>query len=1160
MNGDKTLFPLFTKGNGPNEPNKAAPIDQCQTEISGLDGTRDDDEKPTKAAKARRARKKQVPGQKTLQEIVNPKVVPNGPEGGAEEGREANGIQPEEPSPRRNKRRRTSRTNSIEVGGQDEEEASHAAPSERRRSPQVIVPASSPLPAEPVPESGRQAQTPPKKMLRLKGGGKFSSPVLNKPKDEEAPMEGAKKRGRPRKVKAEEHEKHLVAVIKYDTETEVGSRIDRILAGEERFKKQVKILPKKQNTSRKANASAHPFFSLDRRKEQAPQPIQPSPRKTSAVTPGKLRRQMNTGHAQPPNEAPEIWTSTLLKDRLMFKHPGAKEPAWPDKEQTHVRGLTYSDTLSAHDSGSTLPCRKRKAARRTLPQTESLLGHFASNLEAEEDGKVRPDGFREAHPSLRLPVRSLVSGQEIAQKIATQLSVSNIDADELSIASSSQPPTHPALGSIYNRISSNLTAFDEGKGETTAWAQKYAPTSCSEVLQPARQTTVLKDWLSSLTVTAVVNATKGDTKVPKKELKPKKRKRRPKDDDMDDFLVDSDEEIHNMDELTDPEDVPTPTAQGRKALNSIVQVAAEGVKLSNAVLLSGPHGCGKTAAAYAAAKELGFKVFEIGSSERRSGKDVLDRVGDMTENHLVKHHGTYNTESGEHSSNEEPSARLDEAFERDLASGRQGKMASFFKPQAKAKPKPKTAAPPKETVKAKAVEAVRNVLKKPPKDQQQSLILLEEVDVLFREDKDFWTTVLKLIATSKRPFIMTCNDEDLVPLQAMSLHAILRFTPPPVDLATDYLLLIAAAEGHLLERSAVSSLYRSKNSDLRASISELDLWCQMGVGDSRGGLSWIFQRYPPGSDLDAKGRRLRIVSEGTYQNGMGSFSERSISVEDQLMWAWREYGIDTSTAFGWESLDAAAAGTKLKDYSKFANDLSAADVYAHPLCSPLLDLTQKPMKDKARSHYVEGLPLLQTDEESDYSGLSTELFTTSTLLAFEARNSLSSNGMQAKLDTLDTDDFDQQPPPTLTRHAFACFDPISIPTESALSTGPSGLQQSAFDGPLDLIAIDIAPYVRSIVHFDLALAEQREALGGGKAAKRARTTRAARSALEGGQRASTRRERWFPKTLDLEAVLGTAGRGWPRMIAVDGGDEAGVSDGQLGRESEGMPASSAESG
>lgn len=40
---------------------------------------------------------------------------------------------------------------------------------------------------------------------------------------------------------------------------------------------------------------------------------------------------------------------------------------------------------------------------------------------------------------------------------------------------------------------------------------------------------------------------------------------------------------------------------------------------------------------------------------------------------------------------------------------------------------------------------------------QQSLILFEEVDILFKDDVNFWPTVIDFVANSRRPVILTCN-------------------------------------------------------------------------------------------------------------------------------------------------------------------------------------------------------------------------------------------------------------------------------------------------------------------------------------------------------------------------------------------------------------------
>ena len=1136
MNGEKGLHPFFARPSVQQDTNGTNSRDETAELAENSDGGQNDGKKPKETGRKRKSPSSGITTkktQKTLRELVNP---------GTQEPQDPNEYEVQQvpdscpaehvDSPRRKRRR----TDDDLVGGDETRVAANDGlgnPAEttprRQQSPQVILVASSPLPATVSEEPAEAPKTPPKKMLKLRASGKLASPISRKATSDMIASEEPRRRERPRKSKEAEKAKQLVVILPYRKDADdFGQKIDRILRGEERVAEEIKATPKKQRTPRKRQPlkPTHPFF-LGKPAEELPAPQKESPRKASAVTPGKLRRQtMGNARTQSAPEPVDTWTSALLKDRLMMKHPGAKEAAWPSKEQMHVRGLAQGDQLDLHrlSDTSTLPKRKRKSAKKPLPQEESLLNHFTSRLIVEPEGELREDGFREPHPSLRLPEKLLISGEELAQGIERELSLAHPDdgVDELSLPHAKS--SHPALQKLRRSLPDSSTAFDEGRGETFSWTQKYAPTKAAEVLQPEKQMKVLKSWLTSLTVTAVGGTSKQEARpAAKLQAKPKKRGRR-KNDELDDFLVDSDEEVRDMDELSEPED-DLSVLDKRKGAKSTVQATGDGVKLSNAVLLSGPHGCGKTAAAYAVAKELGFKVFEISPCERRSGKDVLDKVGDMTENHLVRHHGT---DTGETSAAEEP-GRNDEAFERDLASGRQGKMSTFFKPNVKtnkASPKKKQ---PKE--KAKVIEDLP--IKKPSKDKQQSLILLEEIDILFKDDKDFWATVLKLISTSKRPFIMTCNDEDMVPLQAMTLHAILRFSQPPVELVTDYLLLIAAAEGHLLRRGAVKALYISKGFDLRAAIAELDFWCQMGVGDSRGGLNWIIQRYPPGSDLDEQGRRLRVVSEGIFPKGMGVLPEPGLSEEDQALWAWKEFDLTPTTFLDWENgpVDASVPGT-IKTYSRFADALSAADVYTDFLETPRLDMSQPPMPDKARSHYPEGLPLLQTNEFIDYTNIQRQLGIASVFATY--RNLHGSGSIKDITKRLETNLTSSRNPKNdytpLKRRDFACFDAISTPPDGVFSLG-SALATSAFDGPLEPIAADLAPYVRSIVGYDRALAEQREQMNGGsRNSKRPRTTRAARSALEGSQRASTRKERWFTKHLDYDAVLATAGKNWPKTI------------------------------
>lgn len=61
--------------------------------------------------------------------------------------------------------------------------------------------------------------------------------------------------------------------------------------------------------------------------------------------------------------------------------------------------------------------------------------------------------------------------------------------------------------------------------------------------------------------------------------------------------------------------------------------------LCNTMLITGPPGVGKTAAVYACAQELGFKVFEVNASSQRSGRLILSQLKEATQSHQVDSQG-----------------------------------------------------------------------------------------------------------------------------------------------------------------------------------------------------------------------------------------------------------------------------------------------------------------------------------------------------------------------------------------------------------------------------------------------------------------------------------------------------------------------------------------
>lgn len=1036
----------------------------------------------------------------------------------------------------------------------DDEVTRHASPGEESRGSEPNIAPQKVLRFNPA--TGTLGSPPKPKEPKITTHLKQSQVAVEEKK-------GSTPRGRKRSAR-------LMTII-YGTDDEsrnrIGSKIDEILSSAvpptSKLKKRTSPREPKHlqevSTEAKSEVSqkdTHPFFTGRPQKmatlpgstistgaeAQSKPPPSPKRPRIFTSTPCSPKKQRPAGSSKP---LPQFGVRSLG-----LKTPGARAPAWPWKDMLHVRGDDAAFTLQYRTTSSRLlPARKSKGNTTHVPPQEMILENFAARLSIPEvvDAvkKIDTENFLPPPRELRLPQKHFESGLKLEKRILPELK--NIK--------------HAALAGLRTKLATSLSAFDRYQCESMSWAQKYAPKAAVEVLQHGKEAFLLRDWLQALKVQSVDT---GDTKAkPAKSGPPKKKRKKNKTDD---FIVDSDEEANEMDEVSDPEEEDwSPDKRGGKRTviraGDIQARDSKGIsRLTNTVVISGPNGCGKTAAVYAIAKELDFEVFEINPGSRRSGKDVLDKIGDMTRNHLVQHQQMDPT--AESAINEQDVAE-------DIKSGKQATMASFFKPKQASKNAPKIKKPaPKES--AEKLEAKKTS----PKNQKQSLILLDEIDVLYEDDKNFWSTVIGLIAQSKRPFILTCNDEKLVPFQTLSLHGIFRFSAPPTDLAVDRLLMVAACEGHALRRRAVSALFEARQQDLRACLTELNYWCQIAVGDRRSGVDWYYPRYPAGCDIDEEGNVIRVVSQDTYLEGMGWLAHDVLAeepnpakVEDELLQeAWSNWQMDmgdwqdTLDMPSWASrLEAPCRGERLallERYDDFVDAMSVAD-----LCSSMVlatshdeavDCTMPDITAKARDDYILGRQLLDAPVTSTYDPLGTTLPTT---LKSLARRNLGATYPSPELEVLDEARVTSQirqhtsQPPTaaaLTRDDLSlAFDPLAASEKT--STASASLEPSVFDNTLAPIVEDVAPYVRGIVAYDNELQKQRLRMSnllskGGT--KRMRNTRASHAALEGGSRTHTRPERWFKADVNGVLVMRTAGEGWAEALKefmAEGSEEGGDS-------------------
>ncbi|KAM4535579.1 ATPase family AAA domain-containing protein 5 [Fundulus diaphanus] len=281
--------------------------------------------------------------------------------------------------------------------------------------------------------------------------------------------------------------------------------------------------------------------------------------------------------------------------------------------------------------------------------------------------------------------------------------------------------------------------------------------------------------------------------------------------------------------------------------------------LCNTVLITGPTGVGKTAAVYACAQELGFKVFEVNASSQRSGRLILSQLKEATQSHQVDSQGvnahkpTYFTSYG--SSSSAGSARPGSSPRRGNSprtvvssprknpqSPRRAKkgclaptsLAKFFKtvqPGDKEPGKADQAAPSKKAAKASSnknkwpAAPAEKGSEEQSKKSATSLILFEEVDVIFDDDSGFLAAIKTFMSTTKRPVILTTSDPTFSALFDGNFEEI-HFKKPSVANAGSYLQLLCLAEDMRTHPSDVGSLLKLNGCDIRQSLLQLQFWAR----------------------------------------------------------------------------------------------------------------------------------------------------------------------------------------------------------------------------------------------------------------------------------------------------------------------------------------------
>lgn len=278
--------------------------------------------------------------------------------------------------------------------------------------------------------------------------------------------------------------------------------------------------------------------------------------------------------------------------------------------------------------------------------------------------------------------------------------------------------------------------------------------------------------------------------------------------------------------------------------------------LCNTVLITGPPGVGKTAAVYACAQELGFKIFEVNASCQRSGRQILSQLKEATQSHQVDKKGInaykpcfFNSCSSTKSPKKmcspkkvisprkPPLSPKGAGLKRSLPAKT---LANYFKMPSKCKGNDGTVtAQEKNKGNAQNLWEEKNVqiksISKEIEDGEHnrksatSLILFEEVDIIFDEDAGFLSAIKTFMATAKRPVILTTNDPTFS-LMFDGYFEEINFQTPSLINAASYLQALCLAENLRTDVKDLATLLATNNCDIRQSVLYLQFWVRSGGG------------------------------------------------------------------------------------------------------------------------------------------------------------------------------------------------------------------------------------------------------------------------------------------------------------------------------------------
>lgn len=366
--------------------------------------------------------------------------------------------------------------------------------------------------------------------------------------------------------------------------------------------------------------------------------------------------------------------------------------------------------------------------------------------------------------------------------------------------------------------------------EPELWVDKYRPLAITDLVGNVDVASYLANWMEKRKVDVDQMQVASSRKGKKKDKKPKRPKKRGRKNDLDDFIVDEDDDDGYWSSDGEMRGIPS------------------------TVLLVGPTGSGKTAMIEAVAAQLDYSILEINEGQKRDAKSVLNEIGEATVNHTLVTSGVpAATKTGANGGLANLFAAADKAIEKQIEPSLDVDMSDKDEPPAAKKSRLRkrtvvdsdseveagavptnaleldsaAAAPTNAKTDGMEIDAVassaplnkRKLLARPaftPADEEskqasagQTLIVFDNIDIVFEEDKSFWNAIASMAERSKRPIVLTANSVDVfqqLPTSLGEATIVKETSKPSLDQLAAYANLVCVLEGVWVAKEELEGL------------------------------------------------------------------------------------------------------------------------------------------------------------------------------------------------------------------------------------------------------------------------------------------------------------------------------------------------------------------